>query len=102
MSLLNVGFGGDDVLVFGAQFASTPLICAAASGHADCARLLLDAGADKEASNLVRTSRFARVPSCVGDEVMMIGWFYAQAFYLLFCFILCCMHDFFDAPTQSA
>jgi hypothetical protein len=32
-----------------AQNGYTPLIWAAWNGHADCARLLLDAGADKEA-----------------------------------------------------
>ncbi len=32
-----------------AQDGCTPLICAAENGHADCVRLLLDAGADKEA-----------------------------------------------------
>jgi ankyrin repeat protein len=32
-----------------AQYGQTALMCAAESGHADCARLLLDAGADKNA-----------------------------------------------------
>ncbi len=39
-----------------AQSGSTALILAAGSGHADCARLLLDAGADKEATDKVRAS----------------------------------------------
>ena len=43
-------FGGGGA----AQFGSTALIYAARDGHADCARLLLDAGADKEAKNNVR------------------------------------------------
>ena len=34
---------------------------AAARGHADCARLLIDAGADKEATNKVRVM-FAGAP----------------------------------------
>ena len=36
------------------QFELTPLICAAEKGHADCVRLLLDAGADTEAKKMVR------------------------------------------------
>jgi hypothetical protein len=39
------------------QFGRTALICAAAHGHAACARLLIDAGADKEAKNDVRFGR---------------------------------------------
>ena len=37
-----------------AQYGRTALICAGYNGHADCARLLLDAGADKNAANKVR------------------------------------------------
>ena len=37
-----------------AQYGMTPLIRAAENGRADCARLLLDAGAEKEAKNGVR------------------------------------------------
>jgi ankyrin repeat protein len=36
------------------QSGCTALIYAAANGHADCARLLLDAGADKNAKDVVR------------------------------------------------
>jgi hypothetical protein len=39
-----------------AQNGWTALICAATNGHADCVRLLLDAGADKEAKDSVRAS----------------------------------------------
>ncbi len=39
-----------------AQYGRTALIYAAMEGHADCARLLLDAGADKNAANNVRAS----------------------------------------------
>ena len=38
------------------QGGSTALICAAIKGRADCVRLLLDAGADKNAKDLVRAS----------------------------------------------
>ncbi len=37
-----------------AQFGQTALILAAGEGHVNCVRLLLDAGADKEAKNVVR------------------------------------------------
>jgi ankyrin repeat protein len=39
------------------QYGWTALIFAADGGHADCARLLIDAGADKEAKDSVRVSR---------------------------------------------
>ena len=55
-----------------AQDGSTALICAAAYGHAECARLLLDAGADKEVKcNEVRASAgwmaCVALWSCCGD-----------------------------------
>ena len=37
-----------------AQFGFTALIGAAGGGHSDCVRLLLDAGADKNATDEVR------------------------------------------------
>ena len=37
-----------------AQLGKTALICAASSGRAECARLLLDAGANKDATDEVR------------------------------------------------
>ena len=43
----------------GAQIGATALMNAVQKGHVDCARLLLDAGADKEATDQVRASRFA-------------------------------------------
>ncbi len=46
------------------QSEYTALMFAAARGHADCARLLLDAGADKNAKNEVR--RVGSVASAVG------------------------------------
>ena len=39
-----------------AQYGRTALIYAAERGHADCARLLLDAGAHTKAKNKVRAS----------------------------------------------
>ena len=45
-----------------AQTGWTALICAAAYGHFECARLLLNAGADTEAKTNVRTR--ADVGSC--------------------------------------
>jgi hypothetical protein len=44
------------------QYECTALMRAAEKGHVDCARLLIDAGADKEAKNKVCVGRcFARV-----------------------------------------
>jgi ankyrin repeat protein len=45
--------GGDSDL----QSGSTALICAAVYGQADCARLLIDAGADMDVRNEVRVDR---------------------------------------------
>ncbi len=39
-----------------AQSGKTLLVYAATNGHADCARLLLDAGADANAADNVRAS----------------------------------------------
>ena len=49
--------GGGTLGSLRAQDGRTALIYAAANGHADCARLLLDAGADKEAKCNVRVLR---------------------------------------------
>ncbi len=43
-------FGGECTL----QGGFSALLIAAEKGHADCARLLIDAGADKEAKDRVR------------------------------------------------
>jgi hypothetical protein len=40
------------------QWGATALSNAAANGHADCARLLLDAGADKDSKSDVRVGRY--------------------------------------------
>jgi hypothetical protein len=39
------------------QDGSTALMRAVDDGHAECVRLLIDAGADKDAMNMVRVSR---------------------------------------------
>ena len=39
------------------QYGDTALICAAYWGRAECVRLLIDAGADKDATNNVRIGR---------------------------------------------
>ena len=44
----------NDLGVSDSQFAYTALICAAACGRTECVRLLIDAGADKNAANNVR------------------------------------------------
>jgi hypothetical protein len=44
------------VVAAAAQHGWTALMWAAEDGHADCARLLLDAGADKDAKDVVRAS----------------------------------------------
>ena len=51
-----------------AQRGWTALICAAMEGHADCARLLLDAGADKYARNKVRLIGLRACPCCDFDD----------------------------------
>ncbi len=49
---------------FDSQRGSTALICAALNGRADCVRLLIDAGADKDAKDHVRVGRcFVEAPS---------------------------------------
>ena len=50
------------------QGGNTALMCAAANGHADCVRLLVDAGASKDANGHVRFSFFLifqRVSVCL-------------------------------------
>ncbi len=51
------------------QHGSTALLYAVASGHVDCVRLLMDAGADKEAKTSVR-----------------VGYCSAEAYFLFSCF----------------
>jgi hypothetical protein len=57
-----------DVGGFYSQWRYTALICAAVNGHADCARLLIDAGADKDAKNNVRVSN--------GTASFLIAFYY--------------------------
>jgi hypothetical protein len=51
-----------------AQCGETALMCAAENGRTDCARLLLDAGADKEAKQIVRAI------VCVGGAGALVCW----------------------------
>ena len=55
-----VGIGWNTVH---AQDGSTALLLAAWMGHSDCVRLLLDAGADKETTDKVRTSGLSAASS---------------------------------------
>ncbi len=66
--LIRFGGGGGTFLHSRVQFGMTALMWAASNGHADCARLLLDAGADKEAKNEVRDP----APSAVGLRCGMV------------------------------
>ncbi len=57
-----------------AQNGSTALIRAAMKGHADCARLLLDAGADTEANDEVRASAGVGVRVLWYGAAVMVDW----------------------------
>jgi hypothetical protein len=48
------------------QEGTTPLSFAAINGHADCVRLLLDAGADKNAADGVRCRFAPRLRNLIG------------------------------------
>ncbi len=64
-----VGGVGSGLLTYThVQVEQTALMMAARYGHTDCARLLLDAGADKDASVLVRRigPPRLRIGACVG------------------------------------
>ncbi len=61
------------------QSGETALMCAAISGHADCGQLLIDAGADKDIMNDVRTGRCFAV---AGSDLLGV---------LLFCFLFLCL-----------
>ncbi len=52
-----------------AQGGETPLMWAAEKGHADCARLLLDAGAD---TNITTSVRRTAPPAVIG-HVLVLG-----------------------------
>jgi ankyrin repeat protein len=67
-----------------AQDGSTVLIWAAANGHTDCVRLLIDAGADKEARNHVRVGRCLLSSAAPFLPV------------LLSCFLLLCLTGIFN------
>ncbi len=56
------------------QDGRTALMFAAMEGHADCARLLLDAGADKDAKDIVRASAGVACGALGEGEVVAIDW----------------------------
>ncbi len=66
-----------------AQDGYTALIWAAHNGRADCVRLLLDAGAEKNATNNVRATAGV---ACIGAVVEM-DW--CAKGHLHFCFRFC-------------
>jgi hypothetical protein len=66
-SFFPLACGGGGTLIHCAQEGFTALIAAAREGHSDCVRVLLDAGADKNATDKVRASAGLECgPGCVG------------------------------------
>ena len=88
---------GSAVAHWRVQWGSTALIHAAHNGCADCARLLLDAGADKNATSDVRASRFACGLIVWGfvDEMVCVEAHHFH-FWFTFCFRNLCTirHNF--------
>jgi hypothetical protein len=82
----------DDVGTFGtrAQNGFTALLSTVLKDHADCVRLLVDAGADMNATTNVRDSRSVgsgRIGrACFEDGMIMSYWFFMAAFDLRFYF----------------
>ncbi len=73
-----------------AQYGRTALIGAAMKGHADCARLLLEAGADTNAKANVRASagdayRVMMMDKCASERVICMSFFqvFITGFHLL-------------------
>ncbi len=64
------------------QTGWTALMRAAARGHADCARLLIDAGADKDARNNVRVGR-CLAPSCLFSHFLTVVFDCAYCFLVI-------------------
>ena len=67
------------------QGRDTALMSAAVEGHADCVRLLIDAGADKEAKDNVRVGRCLLIvaPYCL--FLLFPATFSSQLFLFLIC-----------------
>ncbi len=72
----------------------TALIYAAVNGHADCARLLLNAGADRRVQTMVRACRFF---AC-GPSAMGANWRGVSGVLRL---VGCGGEDFFDNSSIS-
>ncbi len=62
------------------QDGCTALLRAAESGHADCVRLLLDAGADKNAKNRVRVNTLS---FCGDDRIFFLDRNFAFDLFIL-------------------
>ena len=61
-----------DTFAARAQFGATALMRAADNGRADCMRLLLDAGADKNAKDRVRAMRCVRMDRWRVGQMLII------------------------------
>jgi hypothetical protein len=83
------------------QHGHTALMYAAVSGHADCARLLIDAGADKEATSGVRRRSllYCTAPSvCFSVSLSLLSFsilsvFRNKQFYARNVFVACLLPD---------
>ena len=62
-----------------AQWGSTALMYAAQNGHADCAQLLLNAGADKDAKNKVR----GLIAASMGEWMIVFAEIFLRHFWLI-------------------
>jgi hypothetical protein len=78
-----IGGGGGDTIATRAQSGLTALLSAAEKGRADCVRLLLGAGADKEAKTNVRR---------VFDRMVMVAAMLAN--FLSFVQSISCLFSF--------
>ena len=74
-----------------AQDGCTALICSGSNGRADCVRLLLDAGADKEAKDRVRVSE-GDAFGALWSGAMMMGWCETNHAICIYIFIFHVLH----------